>query len=94
MQQVHLSYRLDTLRTAKAGVEESNRRLHVEKASLQSLARIELEARSRLGMVAPTGQQVQMAREFAGAGTASPALAERTAAAAAPASEPVRETVR
>ena len=94
MQQVRLSYRLDTLRTAKAGVEESNRRLRVEKASLQSLARIELEARSRLGMVAPTGQQVQMAREFAGAGTASPALAERTAAAAAPASEPVRETVR
>ena len=94
MQQVRLSYRLDTWRTAKAGAEESNRRLRVEKASLQSLARIELEARSRLGMVAPTGLQVQLAREFAGAGTASMALAERTAAAAAPASEPVRETVR
>ena len=94
MQQVRLSYRLDILRTTKAGVEELNRRLRVEKASLQSLARIELEARSRLGMVAPTRQQVQLAREFAGAGTASTALAERTAAAAAPVREPVRESSR
>ena len=94
MQQVRLSYRLDTLRTAKAGAEELVRRLRVEKASLQSLARIELEARSRLGMVAPTGEQVQLAREFAGGDTASTALGERTATAAAPAPEPVRETVR
>ena len=94
MQQVRLSYRLDTLRTAKAGAEESNRRLRVEKASLQSLARVELEARSRLGMVAPTREQVQLAREFTGAGTASTALVERTAAAAAPAREPMREIVR
>jgi len=94
MHQVRLSYRLDTLRTAKAGAEELNRRLRVEKASLQSLARIELEARLRLGMVAPTQAQVQLAREFAGAGTASTALGERTAAAAAPAREPARETVR
>lgn len=90
MQQVRLLYRLDTLRTAKAGAEELNRRLRVEKASLQSLARIELEARSRLGMVAPTGQQVQLAREFAGAGTPSTALGERTAEAAVP----VRARVR
>ena len=94
MQQVRLSYRLDTLRTVKAGAEELNRRLRVEKASLQSLARIELEARARLGMVAPTQAQVQLAREFAGAGAASAALGERTAAAAAPAREPARETVR
>jgi len=90
MQQVRLSYRLDSLRTAKADVEELNRRLRVEKASLQSLARIELEARARLGMVAPTQQQVQLAREFAGDGTASAALRERTAAAAAPARERIR----
>jgi cell division protein FtsL len=90
MQQVRLSYRLDNLRTAKADVEELNRRLHVEKASLQSLARIEREARTRLGMVAPTQQQVELAREFAGDGTASAALRERTAAVAAPARERVR----
>ena len=88
MQQVRLSYRLDTLRTAKAGAEEMNRRLRVEKASLQSLARIEVEARARLGMVAPTQQQVQLAREFAGDGTASTARHERTAAAVEPAREP------
>jgi len=94
MQQVRMSYRLDALRTAKAGAEELNRRLRVEKASLQSLARIELEARSRLGMVAPTRQQVQLAREFTGDGTALTELGERTAAAAVPAREPGRGTVR
>lgn len=90
MQQVRLSYRLDTLRTAKAGAEEMNRRLRVEKASLQSLARIEIEARTRLGMVAPTRQQVQLAREFVGDGMARAALGERTAAATGPAGERVR----
>jgi cell division protein FtsL len=91
MQQVRLSYRLDTLRTAKAGAEEMNRRLRVEKASLQSLARIEIEARTRLGMVAPTRQQVQLAREFMGDGMATrAALGERTAAATGPAGERVR----
>jgi cell division protein FtsL len=90
MQQVRLSYRLDSLRTARADVEELNRRLRVEKASLRSLARIEIEARARLGMVAPTQQQVQLAREFAGDGTTSAALRERTAAAAAPARESIR----
>ena len=94
MQQVRLSYRLDTLRAAKADAEEMNRRLRVEKASLQSLARIELEARGRLGMVAPTRHQVQLAREFAGGGTGSATLGERTAAAAEPAREPAREMVR
>jgi cell division protein FtsL len=90
MQQVRLSYRLDTLRTAKAGAEELNRRLLVEKASLQSLARIEDEARTRLGMVAATQQQVQLAREFVRGGTVSAALGDRTAAATARAREPGR----
>jgi cell division protein FtsL len=98
MQQVRLSYRLDVLRTVKAGAEEMNRRLLVEKASLQSLARIEVEARTRLGMVAPTRHQIQLAREFVGGGTVSAALGGRTAAAGAtdrePGSEPAREMVR
>ena len=82
----------------------------VEKASLQSLARIEDEARTRLGMVAATQQQVQLAREFVRGGTVSAALGDRTAATAmttrergreqarepgrVPAREPARETVR
>jgi len=94
MEQLRLSYRIDTLRTAKADVEERNRRLRVEKASLQSLARIEIEARTRLGMVTPTGNQIQLAREFAGGGTASAALGERTAAAPAPARDPASQMVR
>jgi hypothetical protein len=55
----------------------------VEKASLQSLARIEVEARARFGMVAPTQQQVQLAREFVAGGSAGSAAVERTAAMAA-----------
>ena len=90
MQQVRLSYRLDALRTVRAGVEETNRRLLVEKATLQSLARIEVEARTRLGMIAPTQQQVQLAREFVGGGPAQAALGGRTAAASATAHEPGR----
>ena len=81
MQQVRLSYRLDALRSAKTQAEEMNRRLRVEKASLQSLARIEAEARTRFGMVAPNQQQVQLAREFVTAGSGSTAAIERTAAA-------------
>jgi len=83
MQQVRLSYRLDALRAARTQAEESNRRLNVERASLQSLARIEVEARTRFGMVAPTQQQVQLAREFVVGGSASSAAVERTAAMAA-----------
>ena len=94
MQQVRLSYRLDTLRTARAGAEEMNRRLLVEKASLQSLARIEVEARTHLGMVAPTQQQVQLAREFVGGGAVSAALGERTATVREPGRAPGREPSR
>jgi len=83
MQQVRFSYRLDALRAARTQAEERNRRLNVEKASLQSLARIEVEARTRFGMVAPTQQQVQLAREFVAGGSASSSAVERTAAMAA-----------
>ena len=83
MQQVRLSYRLDALRSARTQAEEMNRRLRVEKASLQSLARIEVEARARFGMVAPTQQQVQLAREFVAGGAGTTAATERTAAAVA-----------
>jgi len=80
VQQVRLSYRLDGLRTTRTELEEANRRLSVERASLSSLGRIEGEARVRLGMVAASQQQVQLAREFAAPSAASTArLGERTA---------------
>src|ERR1700730_11595547 len=47
VQQVRLSYRLDTLRTTRTELEEANRRLSVERASLSSLGRIEGERRVR-----------------------------------------------
>ena len=64
VQQVRLSYRLDGLRTLKAELEESRSRLSVELATLRSLARIEGKARTELGMVPPTADQVRLAREF------------------------------
>jgi cell division protein FtsL len=90
MQQVRLSYRLDALRSARTQAEEMNRRLGVEKASLQSLARIEGEARTRFGMVAPAQDQVQLAREFVAGGSSSSAAIERTAAATAQSREGTR----
>jgi cell division protein FtsL len=64
VQQVRLSYRLDALRGSRAEAEELNRRLRVEMATLKSLSRIEGKARTELGMVAPTREQIQIAREF------------------------------
>jgi cell division protein FtsL len=73
VQQVRLSYRLDALRSSRAEIEETNRRLRVEMATLRSLSRIEGKARTELGMVAPARDQVRLAREFvqAGGGTAA-----------------------
>src|SRR5262249_3411993 len=55
--QVRLSYRLDALRTTRAGLEERNRLLRVELATLRSLARIEDKARTELGMIPPAQNQ-------------------------------------
>ena len=61
--QVRLSYQLDTLRTARRGLEELNRELRVEVATLRSPARVEARARA-LGLTAPAREQVRLAREF------------------------------
>ena len=93
VQQVRLSYRLDALRTTRTELAEANRRLSVERASLSSLGRIEGEARTQLGMVAASQQQVQLAREFAAPSATSAArLGERTAQA--PPAAGVQERVR
>ena len=68
VQQVRLSNRLDALRQARTDIEETNRRLRVETATLKSLSRIEGKARTELGMVAPGRDQVRLAREFVSAG--------------------------
>jgi cell division protein FtsL len=63
VQQVRLSYRLDSLRTAAAQLQDDKRHLVVELASLRSPARIEERARA-IGMIHPGRDQVQLAREF------------------------------
>jgi cell division protein FtsL len=63
VQRVRLSYELDDLRSLRADVEEQNRKLHLEIASLRAFARVDSAAR-RLGFTQPTPDQVQMAREF------------------------------
>jgi cell division protein FtsL len=74
VQQVRLSYRLDALRDSRAQIEEANRRLRVEIATLKSLSRIEGKARTELGMVAPARGQVRLAREFVTGGRGAAAL--------------------
>ena len=68
VQQVRLAYRLDALRTVKIELEDLNRQLRIELATLRSLARIEEKARAELGMVPPVPGQVRMAREFVAGG--------------------------
>ncbi|MFI5375385.1 MAG: cell division protein FtsL [Candidatus Rokuibacteriota bacterium] len=81
VQQVRLSYRLDALRQSRAELEETNRRLRVEMATLKSLSRIEGKARAELGMVAPGRDQVRLAREFVQSGGGSAALDRRAVVA-------------
>jgi len=63
VEQVRLSYQLDTLRTTRRGLEELTRELRVEVATLRSPARVEARARA-LGLTAPAREQVRLAREF------------------------------
>ena len=77
VQQVRLSYRLDALRQGRAELEETNRRLRVEMATLKSLSRIEGKARGELGMIAPGRDQVRLAREFVPGGGGAAALDRR-----------------
>jgi cell division protein FtsL len=83
VQQVHLAYRLDALRTERVRVETLIRQLEVEVATLEAPGRIEPRAR-QLGLVAPDRGQIRLAREYVPAGTGL-AAASRSRLAAAPA---------
>jgi cell division protein FtsL len=73
VQQVRLSYRLDGLRATRQTLDDLNRQLRVEVATLRSPARVEARARA-LGLAAPAREQVQLAREFVTAGTGAASL--------------------
>ncbi|MBI3637992.1 MAG: cell division protein FtsL [Candidatus Rokubacteria bacterium] len=63
IQQVHLAYELDKLRTERAQIETLIRQLEVEVATLRSPARVETRARA-LGLEIPARTQVLLAREY------------------------------
>jgi cell division protein FtsL len=72
--QVRVSYRLDDLRALRSDLEELNRQLRVEQATLSSLARIESRARGELGLAPPLRDQVRLAREYVGGSRAQAAV--------------------
>jgi cell division protein FtsL len=82
VQQVHLAYQLDRLRSERQQIETSIRQLEVEVATLQSPSRVEQRAR-QLGLVTPAPQQVRLAREYVPAGTGL-AAAHRSRVAVVP----------
>ena len=64
VQRVRVAYELEDLRVLKGELEEFNRKLRIELATLRASARIDRQAR-HLGLTLPEGDQVRMAREFA-----------------------------
>jgi cell division protein FtsL len=81
VEQVHLTYRLDALRDQRARVEATVRQLEIEVATLRSPGRVEMRAR-QLGMIAPSRNQVRLAREYVAGGTGLAGIRSRTAALA------------
>ncbi len=67
VQQTRLAYQLGGLRTTARQLEELRYQLKVELAMLRSPQRIEAEARA-LGLVAPTRDQLRLAREYVAGG--------------------------
>jgi len=74
VQRVRASYELEDLRHLRDEVEEQNKKLHLEIASLRSFARVDSAAR-RLGLTQPARDQVRLAREFG-----TPGMADRESA--------------
>jgi cell division protein FtsL len=68
LEQYHLAYRLDQIRTERGRLERRLRELEVEVATLRSPGRVEGRAR-QLGLVSPAREQLLLAREYVPAGT-------------------------
>ncbi|HWC04186.1 MAG TPA: cell division protein FtsL [Methylomirabilota bacterium] len=63
VQRVRVSYGIEALRTTRTRLDEQNRKLQLELASLRAFARVDSAAR-RLGMTPPAPDQVRLAREY------------------------------
>lgn len=87
VQHVRLAYRIDELRSERLATEALVRQLEIEAATLRSPSRLESRAR-QLGLVAPSRDQVRLAREYvAGATGLAAAQRNRVAAIEPPAPE-------
>ncbi|MBI2218636.1 MAG: cell division protein FtsL [Candidatus Rokubacteria bacterium] len=63
VREVQLAYRIDALRAERERIEQLVQQLGVEVATLKAPARVETRAR-QLGLVAPSLEQVRLAREY------------------------------
>jgi cell division protein FtsL len=82
MQYVETRYRVEELRGRLQRLEETERRLRIERATLETLPRVEERANDELGLVHPTPRQVVVVRSSSpGRGSASPRSPGRSEAA-------------
>jgi len=83
IEQVHLAYRLDALRSERGRAQERIRQLEIEVATLRSPGRLEARAR-QIGLVAPARDQIRLAKEYVTGGTGLAADRSRAASLVAP----------
>jgi len=78
IEQVHLAYRLDSLRSERGRAQDRIRQLEIEVATLRSPGRIEARAR-QIGLVVAARDQIRLAREYVAGGTGLAAAVRRAA---------------
>ena len=83
IEQVHLAYRLDALRSERGRAQERMRQLEIEVATLRSPGRLEARAR-QIGLVVPARGQIRLAKEYVTGGTGLAADRSRAASLVAP----------
>ena len=83
IEQVHLAYRFDALRSERGRAQERIRQLEIEVATLRSPGRLEARAR-QIGLVVPARDQIRLAKEYVTGGTGLAADRSRAASLVAP----------
>jgi cell division protein FtsL len=83
IEQVHLAYRLDVLRSERGRAHDRIRQLEIEVATLRSPGRLEARAR-QIGLVVPARDQIRLAKEYVTGGTGLAADRSRAASLVAP----------
>jgi len=83
IEQVHLAYRLDSLRSERGRAQDRIRQLEIEVATLRSPGRIEARAR-QIGLVVAARDQIRLAKEYVAGGTGLAAAGRRAASLPVP----------